>query len=626
MMRSPETLYIDRRSWTLIGLVAIAATVLRVFGIWHEYPFSFYGDEQQLVKQALAYGGGNFNPYQTGMNASKPAFYTYLLFFEYGIYFVVGKLAGWWADASGYVIAFLHRPGPWYIIGRSTTALFGIATIALVAITGERFFGRRTGVVAAILMTLALGHVITCQHVKADNPTAFFSLTAMWFLLVFIDNHRLRYLLFAAMAAGFGMATKYYSVFLAPMFAIAIIVVAWQQSSTATGRVNSLLLTLPKLILLSVVVGMATFFVLTPYTFLDSQGLDFLLGEVSVLGEKAAQLTGTVDAQQGVRQDYEIRGHADYATAIKDFAYSLGKLTGFGLLASVAGTAGVLFCAGRLNTQRLLLVSFPLVFTIVAIVVRPGFAVVRHQTQIYPFLALAAGIVLVALYHWLRRRGTGLHRLAVIAFCLALAPQLYAIVERATVVSQPDPRSAAVEWIDENIEADSHILIGGNVVELVASVETLDAREAQVKALLASGKVPESVIGRTSGTGQRVEYQKLLAQKETAFRIDRFEHPWWLRYHDEVGERFFLRETDVFMEPPTRKFGISTLNQYAERGVEFIVVGDKVRDFYKSNADRYPPYDALYDAIYQLPQVAAFDGHGSGWGGRTVRIFALNQQ
>lgn len=622
-MLKPEPFRIDRLGWILIATIAVIATVVRVFGIWHEYPFSFYGDEQQLVKQALAYGSGNFNPYQTGMNASKPAFYTYLLFIEYGVYFVVGKLAGWWADASGYVIAFLHRPGPWYVIGRMTTTLFGVATIVLVAVTGEKYFGRRSGLVGAVLMTVAIGHVITCQHVKADNPTAFFSLLAMWFLLAFISNHKSRNLLFAAMAAGFGMATKYYSVFLAPMFVIAIVVVVWQQSTAAPSRFTSILRTLPRFVLLAVAVGMATFFVLTPYTFLDSQGLDFLLGEVSVLGEKAAQITGTGGAEAGVRQDYEIRGHASFSTAVKDFAYSLGKLTGFGLLAGLAGVVGVIYCLLRLNTHRLLLISFPLLFTIVAIVVRPGFAVVRHQTQIYPFLALAAGVVLVALYHWLKSRGGSLHRVAAAGFCLALVPQMLAIVERANVVSRPDPRSAAVIWIDENIKADSHILVGGSVIELVASSETLNAREAEVKALLATGKVPQSVVGRTSGTGQRVEYQKQLAQQQTAFKIDRFEHPWWLRHHDEVGERFFLRETDVFMEPPTRKFGIDTLDQYAERGVEYIVVGDALRDFYRKNADRYPPYDAIYSEIYQLPSVATFAGHESGWGGRTVRVFAL---
>ena len=167
-------LALDRRAWAWILALGLFAAVLRILGIWHEYPFSFYGDEQQMVKQALIYGSGNFNPYETGMNASKPAFYTYLLFFEYGILFVVGKLAGWWADANAYVVEFLHRPGPWYIVGRSTTALFGVATVVLVAVTGEKYLGRRVGIVAALLLCVSLGHIITCQDVKADNPTAFF--------------------------------------------------------------------------------------------------------------------------------------------------------------------------------------------------------------------------------------------------------------------------------------------------------------------------------------------------------------------------------------------------------------------------------------------------------------------
>lgn len=622
-MTQATTNPIARSTWLVIIVIAIVAALVRFVGIWHEYPFSFYGDEQQMVKQALAYGGGNFNPYETGMNASKPAFYTYLLFVEYGIYFVIGKLAGWWQDAAGYVTSFLHRPGPWYVIGRSTTALFGVATIILVAITGEKYFSRRSGLVAAILMTVAMGHVITCQHVKADNPTAFFSLLAMLFLLAFLSARQRRYLILAAIAAGFGMATKYYSVFLAPMFAIAIVVAAYRGKVHGVGSFLNGSGQMLRYILLATVVGFATFFLLTPYTFLDSQGLDFLLGEISVLGDKAVQLTGAAESE-AARDDYEFRGHATYTIAVRDFAYSLGKMTGFGWFAAITGCAGIVYCLLRINVSRLILISFPIVFTVVAIIVRPGFAVVRHQTQIYPFLAIAAGIMLVALYGWIVQRKPQLRHLLVVVFLFLLAPQLVNIIERANVVSRSDTRSAAVAWVNENLPVDSHVLIGNAVIELVPSLQTLDDRERSVEQLIASGKVPDSVIARTSGTSRRVEFQRKLAQQVPAFRIRRFEHPWWLRRHNEVGERFFLDESDVFMEPPTRKFGVSTLDEYASKGVEFIIVGDEFRNFYKRNVERYPPYNDFYDSVYRLNEVASFHRHESGWGGDTVRIFAMD--
>jgi len=70
---------------------------------------------------------------------------------------------------------------------------------------------------------------VLCQDVKADNPTAFFSLLAVWFLLAFVNAEKSRSLILASVAAGFGMATKYYSVFLAPVFLIAIVVVAYRR-------------------------------------------------------------------------------------------------------------------------------------------------------------------------------------------------------------------------------------------------------------------------------------------------------------------------------------------------------------------------------------------------------------
>jgi len=616
-------LTVSRTAWFWIVFIALAAAVLRIAGIWHDYPFSFYGDEQQMVKQALAYGSGDLNPYRTGMNASKPAFYPYLLFFEYGIYFVIGKLAGWWQDATGYVLAFLYRPGPWYVIGRVTTALFGIATVVLVGATGERYFGRNTGVVAAIIVTLAVGHVITCQDVKADNPTAFFSLLAVWFLLGFVNSEKFRDLLLASVAAGFGIATKYYSVFLAPLFLIAIVVVATRRGRRPGDNLFTGLTALVRYTLISVVIGMATFFVLTPYTFLDSQGLDFLLGELSVLGDKAVQLSGTEASDPSVRQDYEIRGYANYSTAVLDFGHSLGKLSGFGLLGAVAGIIGLIFCLLRFSTNRMLLITFPLLFSVLAILVRPGFAVVRHQTQIYPFLALSAAIVLVALYGLARSRGRWVGRGAIAVFVLALAPQFVTIVQRADAVSRLDPRSAAVTWINENLKIDDHILIGNRIIELPASTATLLKREKLVVDLLASGEVPDSVVSRTTNMGQRFDLQKKLAAQKPAFTVDGFEHPWWLRHHNESGERFFLSERDVFMEPPTRKFGVASIEEYRQRGVKYLVLGDQYREFYKQNANRYPPYNAFYEAVYALPEIAVFERHASGWGGNSVRIFQL---
>ena len=120
----------NRLLWTILLLGAL----LRLLGIWHGYPFSYYPDEAHFVKRALSFGSFDFNPHWF----HKPAFFMYVLFFEYGIYFLFGKLAGLWNTVSDFATTYIVQPGPFYLIGRLTSAFFSLATIYLVFRIGEK--------------------------------------------------------------------------------------------------------------------------------------------------------------------------------------------------------------------------------------------------------------------------------------------------------------------------------------------------------------------------------------------------------------------------------------------------------------------------------------------------------
>jgi hypothetical protein len=71
--------------WVLLG----AALLVRLWGTWHGLPYSYISDEYHEVMRALQLGAGSFNFERTG----KGGFY-FVLFFEYGVYFLLLKLAG----------------------------------------------------------------------------------------------------------------------------------------------------------------------------------------------------------------------------------------------------------------------------------------------------------------------------------------------------------------------------------------------------------------------------------------------------------------------------------------------------------------------------------------------------
>ena len=66
------------------------ATAMRVWGLFHDLPFSFYGDELHFIKRSMALGAGDLNPHWF----HKPAFLMYMFAFFYGIYYLVGALFG----------------------------------------------------------------------------------------------------------------------------------------------------------------------------------------------------------------------------------------------------------------------------------------------------------------------------------------------------------------------------------------------------------------------------------------------------------------------------------------------------------------------------------------------------
>lgn len=93
-----------------------------------------------------------------------------------------------WDSTSGFAVSYIINPGPFYVIGRLTTVLFGVATVVVVYLTGEKHFSKNTGLIGALLLAFSFGHVTACQDVKADVPATFFSILAVFFLLsVLID-------------------------------------------------------------------------------------------------------------------------------------------------------------------------------------------------------------------------------------------------------------------------------------------------------------------------------------------------------------------------------------------------------------------------------------------------------
>jgi len=118
------------RSAKSAGLLLLAvlclAAFLRLWGIDYGLPHQYLHDENVEVVRALRLGAGQ---YDWSFDRAQRGGYFYILFLEYGFYFLGLWIAGKVQGAGDFALHFVQNPAPFFFMGRLTTALFGTATV-----------------------------------------------------------------------------------------------------------------------------------------------------------------------------------------------------------------------------------------------------------------------------------------------------------------------------------------------------------------------------------------------------------------------------------------------------------------------------------------------------------------
>ena len=205
----------QHRLTLLLGLLLVA-TALRLWGCFGGgLPYSFNSDEKGNVLRALRFGAvksldpGWFH---------KPALGYYLIFAEYGGYYLIGRAADWFESTDDFASAYFNDQAPFLLIGRITFSILGALTVLVTARLGRRLGGRYLGFGSALVLAVIVGHVVSGQVVKMDVPAALFSTASLVAIVQVMRQGRLRDYVFAGTLAGLSMATKYYGVaLLAPL-------------------------------------------------------------------------------------------------------------------------------------------------------------------------------------------------------------------------------------------------------------------------------------------------------------------------------------------------------------------------------------------------------------------------
>jgi 4-amino-4-deoxy-L-arabinose transferase-like glycosyltransferase len=185
----------------LAGLLALALG-LRLWSIRHGLPYVYsYDEERNFTPIAVKMIGGSLNP---GYFENPPAL-TYLLSAVFRVRFTVGFPFG-----SGDLARTLRdNPEAIFLTARVTVALLGTLAVGLVYWAGTRFFGRRTGLVAAALIAFTFLPAFYSKFALNDAVTLVPLTLALVACLGAYERGRPLDFLLAGAALGAATATKY---------------------------------------------------------------------------------------------------------------------------------------------------------------------------------------------------------------------------------------------------------------------------------------------------------------------------------------------------------------------------------------------------------------------------------
>jgi len=585
-------------------IVLIIASILRFWGIWHGYPFSYFPDEQHFVNRAITFGSGDLNPHWF----HKPAFLMYILFFDYGIFFVIGKITGMFSNIDSFAVYYFQNSWPFILIGRITVTLFGIATIYVVYKIGEKFWSKTVGLFCSMFLTLSYGHIFCGQDIKADVPTAFFTALSIYFLLRIVDNKNFSkkdYIL-AGLFAGLGTATKYYSIAILPCILIVSIY-------EILNKRNILLF---RKYLYSLLSFWGIYFIVSPFNFLDPLGRRSAFGEIVNIFNKLCPFNFNIFPPLEGKSNFLIENYRDnfILDSLLNYIKVMLSTEGVGIIIGIIIILSICYTLYKPTLKKILLLSFPILFSIISIVMNPSYTEPRHQLIIYPFLLVVAGI---AIYETTRNYLSN-HKINIILSLLLIFP-LVSVIKHNIHISKTDTRTLAKYWIESNIPPDTKLLLDECSPVLKESKENLKNYYEKSKRLEA---------GQFTTHLEKYYRYQMQASYGITYDIKEIRHIWWRNKEIANGEVVAATEYDKDMANPVKTVGINNYGFYLKEGYEYVITSSLAYgSFLKENgssAKNFPSYKRFYDNLFSKGElIKEFDPEKLNVPGPVIKVIKM---
>jgi 4-amino-4-deoxy-L-arabinose transferase-like glycosyltransferase len=407
-----------------LGWILLGGLVLRLWSIKHGLPYVYNVDEEQhFVPHAVNMVGGSLNPHYF----ENPPALTYLLAAVFKLRFHAGFPFG----SSGIERSFLRDPTAVFTSARVVVALLGTLGVGLIYWAGARFYDRRVGLVAAVLMACAFLPVFYSKQALNDAVTLVPLTVALVMCLAVYERARWWEWAIAGAAIGVAVDVKYTAGAMVVVLAIA-----------AFGRLIEKRLTWRQLLTggaISVAALVVAVIVLNPYALVD-----FSLFKHQVLNQ-----AGTAGSSGKIGQSSQ-----------PGWIYYIWTLTwGLGWLPLIAAAAGAVLAVWADRVRGLMLVAFPILLWLFLGGQARHFG--RWYMPAYPAITVLASYAAVRAadavpLSWVPRRRTAL---VVAAGALLAVQGLWTSVRVDSVLAHTDTRTLTRQWIEHNVPPGSGLVV-----------------------------------------------------------------------------------------------------------------------------------------------------------------------
>jgi 4-amino-4-deoxy-L-arabinose transferase-like glycosyltransferase len=419
---------LSTKYYLFLLVILVIAILLRLWGIGFGLPYEYHVDEPQYVRQAAAMGSKGLEPDWW----NNPPLFKYILLFEYGGFFLVGKVIGLFASSSDFGSQLSLNPTPLYLIGRATSAIFGVLTVFLVWRLGTTSYNKRVGLISAWLLAVCFLHVRDSHYAVNDIAFTFFVTFVIWSSVRILQTGEMKWYVLAGVSLGLGFAIKY-----SAAFAVIPIIVA--HFITPHFRVKGKFLRDLKRLGLALLVGGLTALLVSPYFIIEPRKVmrDFY---------EWVYLPGKVGFDE-----WQIGSGNGYLFYLQSLTW------GIGLALLLVICVGVVIAIIRHSPQDIILISLPIVLYVSLGAQQMYFA--RFILPAIPALLIigANGLdYIVSKVDVKLSWATPIVILFLLTFIISLEP-LISSLRHDYLLSITDTRTIAKMWIESNIKEGSKI-------------------------------------------------------------------------------------------------------------------------------------------------------------------------